>query len=147
MPTPRLIRIDWPDFGKPDLPPQPNLAEMSVRLGLIRTAMAARSLDRLVVYGDREHAANITWATGFDPRFEEALLIVAPGGAPLLAVGNECLPYAQISPLVAAGLMRVAHCPSLSLISQPRSGGQRLGEILAAEVPEGCRVGTAGWKY
>ena len=32
--------------------------------------------DHLVVWGDREHSANIAYLTGFDPRFEEAVLIV-----------------------------------------------------------------------
>lgn len=141
----RLIRIDWPEFGAPDLPAPPDLAEMDLRLGAIRTAMDAHGLDRLVIYGDREHAANLEWATGFDPRFEEALLIVGPGEALLLA-GNECLPYTQISPLVAAGQIAVGHCASLSLPSQPR-GGRRLSDWLADRIPAGARVGAAGWKW
>ena len=53
----------------------------------------------IVVYGDREHAANIHWLTGFDPRFEEAVLVITPGDALLLA-GNECLAYTAVSPVV-----------------------------------------------
>lgn len=143
----RLKQIDWPDFGTPDLPPAPGLAEMEARLAALRAAMASRGLAGLVVYGDREHSASILWATGFDPRFEEALLILAPEGPPLLVAGNECLPYTSVAPMVAAGRMRVAHCPSLSLLSQPRAPGERLDAILAAEVPTGARIGTAGWKY
>jgi len=30
----------------------------------------------LVVYADREHSATISWLTGFDPRFEEAILVI-----------------------------------------------------------------------
>ena len=30
----------------------------------------------LKVYADREHSANLSWLTGFDPRFEEALFIL-----------------------------------------------------------------------
>lgn len=141
-----LVRTDWPDFGAPAVPPAPDLPEMRARLASIRAAMAARGLDVLVIYGDREHAANLLWATGFDPRFEESLLIVGAGDRPLLVAGNECLPYTGISPLVAAGDVAVAHCASLSLISQPREG-ERLDRVIAAAVPAGCRVGTAGWKY
>jgi Xaa-Pro aminopeptidase len=141
----RLIRLDWPDFGHPDVPRLPGLSTMEDRLARIRAAMAARGFEALVVYGDREHAANIHWATGFDPRFEEALLIVTPGDALLLA-GNECLPYTGISPLVQAGLIRVGHCASLSLPSQPR-GGVRLADWLASVVPIGGKVGAAGWKW
>ena len=38
--------------------------------------MEERKLTHLVVYGDREHFANLAYLTGFDPRFEEAVLIV-----------------------------------------------------------------------
>jgi hypothetical protein len=142
----RLTRIDWPDFGAPAVPPEPDLKEMRRRLGRIRAAMAGRGLDRLVIYADREHAANLLWATGFDPRFEEALLVLSPDSA-LLVAGNECLPYTGISPLVQAGDVAVAHCPSLSLISQPRDAGERLDAVLSRAVLSGETVGTAGWKY
>ena len=157
--TPHLIDIDWPDFGVPDLPPAVTLAEMRGRMAAIRAAMGARGLDRLVIYGDREHAANMTWASGFDPRFEEALLIIgregegewpdggSAGGSAVLAAGNECLSYTAISPLVVAGDIRTVLCPSLSLISQPRTGGMRLSDMLAGQISAGMRVGTVGWKY
>ncbi|MCF1707630.1 aminopeptidase P family N-terminal domain-containing protein [Tabrizicola sp. J26] len=143
--TARLIRIDWPDTGIPDLPPPLTLDELRRRLAAVRGAMAARGLAALAVYGDREHFANIQWLTGFDPRFEETLLVVRPDGALLLA-GNECLPYTGISPLVQAGDIAVAHCASFSLISQPRKSA-RLGDLLRDAVPAGGRVGAAGWKY
>lgn len=143
--TARLIRIDWPDFGTPDLPPSVTLAEFRDRLAVTRATMAARGLEALAVYGDREHFANIHWLTGFDPRFEEALLVVRPDRA-LLIAGNECLPYTGISPLVQAGDVEVAHCASFSLISQPRKGA-RLSDLLAGILPSGAQVGAAGWKY
>jgi Xaa-Pro aminopeptidase len=139
----RLIRIDWPDFGQPDLPPPFTLAEARARLAALRAAMAGRH-DALVIYGDREHAANLHWVTGFDPRFEEALLVVTPDEASLIA-GNECLPYAAISPLVAAGDVVVRHCATLSLPSQPRRG-PRLDECLAEGLPQAGRIGAVGWK-
>ncbi len=108
----RLIEIDWPDFGRPDLPPPLTRAELSARLTLIRSAMAERGLDALVIYGDREHSANIYWASGFDPRFEEALLVIRPAGAPLLLAGNECLPYTATSPAVVAGDITAELCAS-----------------------------------
>lgn len=143
--TARLTRIDWPDFGTPAVPPEPALADYRGRLAAVRSGMAARGWDALVIYGDREHAANLHWLTGFDPRFEEAVMVVTPGAARLVA-GNECLPYAGVSPLVAAGDVTTVHCASLSLPSQPR-GGARLSDVLAAAVPAGARVGAAGWKW
>ena len=143
--TAHLITLDWPDFGAPDLPPALTLPEMRGRMAAFRRVMAARGYDAAVVYGDREHAANLHWLTGFDPRFEEAVLIVTPGDALLLA-GNECLPYTGISPLVAAGDIRTGHCASLSLPSQPRDG-RRLGDWLAEVVPTGCKLAAIGWKW
>ena len=142
---PRLIRTPWPDFGPAAVPPALSLAECTARIAALRAAMARRGLAAMVVYGDREHAANLLWLTGFDPRFEEALLVVTPS-AMVLMLGNECLPYAQVSPLVAAGEVQLVHVPSLSLISQPR-GGRRIADALADAVPAGAQVGVAGWKY
>ena len=143
---PDLRRITWPDFGAPALPPALQLAEMQGRLAAIRDAMAARGQSRLVIYADREHFANMLWATGFDPRFEEAVLIIAPDHA-VLAAGNECLSYTSISPLVQSGAITPVLCPSLSLLSQPRHGGLRLADLVAAQIGPTDTLGTVGWKY
>lgn len=140
-----LKEIDWPDLGVPECPPGPTLAELRERMTATRAAMLRHGIDTLVVYGDREHSANLHWLTDFDPRFEEALLIVNAGGA-ILAAGNECLPYTELSPLVASGDIRVVHCASLSLVSQPR-GGLRFDTLVEQSVPKGSVVGTVGWKY
>jgi Xaa-Pro aminopeptidase len=142
---PRLVRLDWPDFGTPEVPSAPTLRDYGNRLAALRSAMSARGQDALVVYGDREHFANIHWATGFDPRFEEAVLVLTASKATLL-LGNECLPYADVSPLVTAGRVDTLLVPSLSLISQPRKG-TRIPDALAALIPAGATVGAAGWKY
>lgn len=141
----RLIRIDWPDNGTPDLPPALDLADCQARLTALRTAADLAGYDAVVVYGDREHAGNLHWLTGFDPRFEEAVLVVTPGDALLLA-GNECLAYTAVSPLVRAGMVRVGHCASLSLPSQPR-GGRRLADWLADMLATDDRIGAIGWKW
>lgn len=141
----RLVRIDWPDHGAPDVPPAFSLTEAEARLKALREAAAGRGFDAMVVYGDREHASNIHWLTGFDPRFEEAVLVVTPGDA-LLIAGNECLAYTAVSPLVQAGLVRVGHCASLSLPSQPR-GGRRLTDWLADMLATDDTVGAVGWKW
>ena len=141
----QLIRIDWPDNGTPDTPPALSLKECSARLQSLRAAAVAAGHDAIVVYGDREHAANLHWLTGFDPRYEEAVLVVTPGDALLLA-GNECLAYTAVSPLVQAGVVRTGLCPSLSLPSQPR-GGRRLIDWLAEMLALDDTVGAVGWKW
>nr|NLJ02706.1 hypothetical protein [Bacillota bacterium] len=52
------------------------------RLNLLRERMQDAGLDFVVIYADKEHGANFSYLTGFSPRFEEGLLIVAPSGTP-----------------------------------------------------------------
>jgi len=99
----------------------------------------------MVVYGDREHFANLAWMTGFDPRFEEALLVVGGEGEPLLLVGNECMGYIPASP--ARCLLRVERYPLFSLPSQPVGEHRRLEEIFReAGIRAGSRLGLSGLK-
>ncbi|MGH3228401.1 MAG: hypothetical protein ACRDOA_07455, partial [Streptosporangiaceae bacterium] len=99
------------------------------------------------VYADREHFANLSYLTGYDPRFEESLLIMVPGRAPVLLVGNEGVSYAAVVP----GGVEVVLYQSFSLVSQDRSASPRLGAVLAAAGlgSDGGvrRVGVAGWKW
>jgi Xaa-Pro aminopeptidase len=105
--------------------------------------MAARGFERIVVYADREHSANLAWLSGFDPRFEEAVAVVGPDGDPAILVGNECFGMAGAAPLP----MRRHLLQELSLPSQPRDRSRPLRDILGDEgVVDGVRVGVVGWK-
>lgn len=144
----RLIDIDWPEFGASRVPPQPALDEYDGRLAATRAAMEQRGLSHLVVYGDREHFANLTYLTGFDPRYEEALLIIGRQDKPLLVVGNECEAYLPVSPPFVAGRLRTERFQPFSLLNQPRDSSRLMQEILAGEgIGAESRVGCAGWKY
>ena len=97
----------------------------------------------MVVYADREHSANLSYLTGFDPRFEEALLVVGHADEPAILVGNECWGMAGAAPIP----MRRHLYQDFSLPSQPRDRSLPLGEILGQEgVGAGSRVGVVGWK-
>jgi Xaa-Pro aminopeptidase len=110
--------------------------------------MERRGLSHLIVYGDREHFANLAYLTGFDPRFEEAVLIISGGSLPLLVVGNECEGYLPVSPLFVAGQIRTERYQPFSLLNQPRDSSRLLNEILGDEgITEGSVVGCVGWKY
>jgi len=110
--------------------------------------MRQTGLTHVVVYGDREHYANITYLTGFDPRFEEALFIVGPEDRPLLVVGNECEGYVSVSALAECDLLRCERFQPFSLLSQPRDGSRRIRDIFGDEgIGSGARVGCVGWKY
>jgi len=145
----RLIEIEWPDFGAAAEPPGWRVSrdEYARRLKRLRERMSEEGLTHFAVYGDREHFANLLWLTGFDPRFEEALLLVDLEQKPLLLVGNECRNYAPAAPPVAAGDIRLECHPEFSLPDQPRACGRPLGEILREfGIDAHSRVGTAGWK-
>jgi hypothetical protein len=101
-----------------------------------------------IVYGDREHFANLAYLTGFDPRFEEALLIISRVATPLILVGNECEAYLGISSLHAEGRMRHERFQSFSLLGQPRDRSRALHEILSDEgIGATATVGAVGYKY
>jgi Xaa-Pro aminopeptidase len=114
-------------------------------LGAALAAATEAGLDTLVVYADREHFANLSYLTGYDPRFEESLLILTPGRAPVLLVGNEGQAYAAVVP----PSVEVVLYQSFSLVHQDRSASPRLGVVLAkAGLGDGVRrVGIAGWKW
>jgi hypothetical protein len=138
-----LREIELPDFGMPDTRPEIPHTMYRERLSHLRERMRRRDYDFVVVYGDREHSANIAYLTGFDPRFEEAIMIVGRDEPPLLLAGNECTGMAEAAPLP----MRVELHQDLSLPGQPRDRSRPLSDILAAEgIASGSRVGTIGWK-
>ena len=144
----RLIKIEWPDFGVAACPPRLSSSEFEARIGALRLRMEERRLTHTIVYADREHFANLAYLTGFDPRFEEALLIVGTAASPLILVGNECEAYLCISPLHASGQIRHERFQSFSLLDQPRERSRSLREIFAEEgICGDSRVGAVGYKY
>jgi hypothetical protein len=140
--------MEWPEFGEAGPPPTADLSEFEGRLTATRAAMERTGLSHLVVYGDREHFANLTYLTNFDPRFEEAVLIIRLDDDPLLVVGNECEGYLGISPLYMAGKLRHERFQPFSLLNQPRQESRLIQEIFAGEgIEVGAKVGCVGWKY
>ncbi len=138
-----LAEVDLPEFGMPETMPEIPVEVYQSRLERLRTLMQKHAYDRSVVYADREHSANLAYLTGFDPRFEEALLIVGPSGEPKILVGNECVGMAEAAPLT----LRVELFQDLSLPSQPRHRSRPLAAILTDEgVSSGSRIGVIGWK-
>lgn len=139
-----LIEADLPDFGEPDSQPQIPDGVYANRIERLHSRMRAAGLDALVVYGDREHMANVAWATGYDPRFEECLAVVFPERRTLLLVGNEGWAYAG----AALGPFDRELYQSFSLMAQPRGNSRPLTDILAGMgLSSGQRLGAAGWKY
>lgn len=140
---PQLIESSRPAITPPDaLPPLP-AATHAERLDRARRAMRQAGFDALVVYGDREHAANLAYLTGFDPRFEEALLVLPADGQPTLLVGNECLGYL---PDPALEIETVLY-QEFSLPGQPRGDSRPIAdELRDAGLGADMRLGLIGWK-
>ena len=142
-PAARLADVALPDFGMPAEEPQLPAGIYAARLERLRERMERGSFDHLVIYADREHSANLSYLTGFDPRFEEALLVLTRNGQPAILVGNECYGTAGGAPLP----MRRILFQDFSLPSQPRDRSRTLGEILGDEgIRDGVRVAVVGWK-
>lgn len=141
-----LTEIALPEFelprDKPVVPPQTYVS----RVEATYSAMAERGLDALIVYGDREHFANTQYLTGFDPRYEESILILVPGRTPRILVGNESVAYASGTPYP----IDVVRFSKFSLNGQPDPDNLALSALLAeaglsrSTTPA---VGIAGWKY
>ena len=139
----RVAELTLPDFGMPDAAPAIPPETYQARVERLRAAAEERGFDRLVVYADREHSANLAYLSGFDPRFEEAILILGSTGDPAILVGNECYGMAGAAPLP----MRRHLLQDLSLPSQPRDRQRPLAELLTDEgIQAGTRVGVIGWK-
>ena len=139
----RLVEVPLPDFGPSGPAPDISPGLYAERVEQLRARASERGYDRLVVYADREHSANLAFLTGFDPRFEEAVLVLGPEAEPAILVGNECWGMAGAAPL----RMRRHMFQDLSLPSQPRDRSRALGEILADEgIRPGSRIGVIGWK-
>lgn len=137
-----LRPVELPDFGplgdQPRIPP----STYAVRAD---TAHARAECDWVVIYADREHFGNIAFLSGFEPRFEEALLLLGPKGRRILITGNESESYAALAGLPDLTVMRAQ---SLSLMGQDRSVEPRLADRLAeAGIGKGDSVGLIGWKY
>jgi hypothetical protein len=139
-----LADLELPDFGQPTVEPSVPPETFAVRMETARQRAAEAGFDALLVYGDREHSANLAYLTNYDPRFEEALLILIPEREPVILVGNEGVAYTTMIPIPAQTILY----QSFSLISQPRGSSEPLARILkSAGITGNMRVGIAGWKY
>jgi Xaa-Pro aminopeptidase len=141
-----LADLKLPEFGMPTT--QPSLTEDIYlnRLAKLRKKCSGE-YTHVFVYGDREHSANIAYLTGFDPRFEEAALVVdIDGDEQWLMVGNEGMGYLEVSP-IKEHLQPILYQP-FSLLGQDRSISSPLKDVLQdTGMTRNSTVGVAGWKY
>jgi Xaa-Pro aminopeptidase len=137
-----LQSVTIPDFGVPVVRPQIPAATLAARCDSVYERAGKTWL---FVYADREHNANILHLTGFDPRFEEAVLLLGPQGRRIIITGNESESFTAISPLPNLTVML---SQSMSLMAQDRSKKPNLEAVLRdAGLTSGDSVGVVGWKY
>ncbi|NKB52245.1 MAG: M24 family metallopeptidase [Rhizobiaceae bacterium] len=140
----RLATIELPDFGVCSDEPVIDPGDYQKRFDSFLRKLAFENLDAAVIYADREHSANLSWLTGFDPRFEEALLIVVPDRAPTLLTGPENVGVAASMPLNVDVVMY----PPMGLMGQDREQTRSLPDLLSeAGISSSMTVGACGWKY
>ena len=135
-----------PEFLDEFVPERPMLLteDYRQRLDLLLDRMARHRLSHCVVYADREHFANMDYLIGFEPRFEEALLIVQNTEKCTLLVGNECMSYSAVSPIP---MERILY-QNFSLQGQPRDKIKPLKDIFSSLGIDGSTfVGLVGYKY
>ncbi len=138
-----LKPVVLPAFGEPTEQPSIGRALLERRIEALLARGAKERLDGFAVYGDREHSANVAYLSGYDPRFEETLLVILPGRLPRLLVGNEGWSYAE---LCDGPYERVLY-QTFSLPAQPRDRSAALSDILAdCGIGPGQRIGAIGWK-
>lgn len=139
-----LKPIALPDFGVPRYIPKIAAETYQARFARFMDRIVAKGLDAAVVYADREHCANISWMTGFDPRFEEALLIAVRGKDPVIITGPENVGLAAATMLGTSSLL----WPGFGLLGQDRTRTVPLPDLLAkAGLEKGHKIGAVGWKY
>ena len=115
-------------------------AEFEARIAAL---LAAVDADWIVVYGDREHAANLIFLCNLDPRFEEALLVIGPQAPD----ADRSARRTSATSRSCRSTSRSCCCPTFSLMGIDRSGGPTLEEALRETgIGAGARIGVVGWK-
>lgn len=109
----------------------------------LRERMEESGLGAVVVYADREHPAGSLYLTGFDPRFEEAVVVIGLDGPVTVIAGNESLSMVADRGLDLKGVL----CQSLSLPGQKRQTLRKLSDAFAeAGIDASLPVGLVGWR-
>ena len=143
--TVSLISVNLPDFGIPKEQPTINAEIYKERLIKFRADLKNNQINSAVIYADREHFANMHYLTGFDPRFEEALLILHVNEEKTyLITGPENQGYADISEI---NLIKKIY-PPFGLLGQDRSKTPTLESMLIkCGLKKNIACGIIGWKY
>lgn len=103
----------------------------------------ASQYSHLLIYADKEHFSNLEYITGYDPRYEECMMLLKRGSLPWLIVGNEGMGQSQCITIAHEKVL----FQSLSPMGQGRGTSKKLTEIFKDYgMDESAKVGVLGWK-
>jgi len=122
--------------------PEYTKQDYELRISNLLKMARERKFKSVIIYADREHHANISYFTGFDVRFEEALLIFTEGEKPTLLVGNEGFVYSNIIPV---DFNKVLYQP-FGLMGQPGEKVPLLQLLTDSGIKKDMKIGIIGWK-
>ena len=118
--------------------------EYKARVNSLLELSGERGYTHILVYADREHFSNMEYLTKFDPRFEEAILILSKDEIPTIVLGKEGMDYAGIIPYE----VKTELFESFSLMGQSRGNSKSLRNIMESTgISKNSKVGVIGWKY
>lgn len=108
-----------------------------------RLFLAGSAYSHLLVYADKEHFSNLEYITGYDPRYEECVLLLKPGSEPWLIVGNEGMGQSQCITIDHKKIL----FQSFSPMGQARGNSKSLEHIFEEYgIDAEAKVGVLGWK-
>jgi len=141
----KLKEIDIPNFGISKFQPEIGNEIFHKRLERFKKDLRENSFGSAIIYADREHFANMHYLSNFEPRFEEALLIInIEEDDDILVTGPENQGYSNISKIK----LKKINYPTLGLLSQDRSSKINIIEIIEKCIKiKNKKVGLVGWKY
>jgi len=122
--------------------PEYTKSDYELRIGNLMKTACERDYSSIVIYADREHHSNISYFTGFDVRFEEALLIFTGGEKPILLVGNEGFVYSDMIPI---DFKKVLYQP-FGLMGQPGKKVPLFDILNDCGIENKSKIGIIGWK-
>lgn len=143
--TMKIEKAVLPEIPETTRFPEITQTEINERLNKIIQRLEENSLSHLLVYGDGEHCANLSYITGgYDSVFEESLILITKDDLPVLIVGNEGFCYSDISILDH----RKELFQTFSLQGMTRDKTVQLSDIFKKHgINNKSTVGIVGIKY
>lgn len=112
----QFTKVASPEVSRPEAPVLISDKTYQLHFERLRKAMAEAGLDAVVIYADKEHGDNFYFFTGWEPRFEEAALVVRLAGTPAMVLGSEMHKMYQFNRLAITPILY----PYFSLPNRPR---------------------------